>query len=48
MSKSLNINRSDLDLNKNHYNRRYQKQRLDECPPHTNEADNGTENLGGC
>lgn len=41
------INESDLHLNKRQYNRYYQKQRLDECHPHTNEADYGTENLGG-
>ena len=40
------INRSDLDLNKSQYNRHYQKQRIDECHPHTSQADNGTENLG--
>ena len=41
------INRSDLDLNKSQSNRHYQKQKIDECHPHTSEADNGTENSGG-
>ena len=36
----------DLDLNKSQSNRHYQKQKIDECHPHTSQADNGTENLG--